>query len=115
MAKNKTINEFLDDIVRVYGFSPLTDMRRRELKFKLAMADIKTTVRAEDTKLALDLVLAELQPKVSSGSVRTAAAGSHGARMTGCPRCNTPMNGVKLSNACDAYYCATCHVTIPSK
>ena len=75
MAK-KTINEFLDDTVRVYNFSPLTDLRRRELRFKLALADIKETVRPEDTKLALDLVLAELQPNTASGSVRTAAAGS---------------------------------------
>jgi len=109
MAK-KTIDEFLNDTAQVYGFEPLTTLRRREIRFKLALADIKDTVRPEDTTLALDLVLAELQPK-SASSIRTASASTN--RMSPCPRCNSVMSGVKLSNAVDAYYCSSCHVTVP--
>jgi hypothetical protein len=113
MAKNKTINEFLDDTIRVYGFSGLDDLRRRELRFKLALADIKDVVRPEDTSLALDLVLAEMQPKTASGSLRTASASM--SRTSPCPRCKSVMGGVKLSNSCDALYCSSCHVTVPVK
>ena len=108
MAKDKTVNEFLDDTVRVYGFTPLSDLRRRELRFKLALADIRDRVSHEDTSLALDLVLAEMQPK--TGTVRTAS--SSFGRHSPCPRCNTVMGSVKLSTMADAHYCATCHITV---
>jgi formamidopyrimidine-DNA glycosylase len=110
MSNKKSVDEFLNTTVSAYGLEPLTSMRRRELKFKLGMADIKDYVAPEDVTLALDLVLAELQPKTSS--VKTASSGY--GRLQPCPRCNTPMSGVKLSNAANAHYCASCHVAIPS-
>lgn len=109
---SKKVNDFLDELVKVYNFEPLTKMRRRELVFKLGMADIKDYVRPEDTTLALDLVLEELQPKMAS-NVRTASTIT--SKVQKCPRCDNFMNNVKLSNATNAQYCSSCHVAIPAK
>lgn len=111
MSKNKTVNEFLDETVRTYGFTPISDVKRRELRFKLGLADIKDTISPEDTSLALDIVLEELVP-IKSGALKTASA--HGA-LQPCPRCQSVMSSVKLSNTCDALYCSSCHVTVPKK
>lgn len=110
MSKSKTVNEFLDEAVRTYSYSPLSPLKRRELKFKLGLADIKDVVEPADTSLALDIIIAELKP-ATTGSVRTAAA--FGARQP-CPRCTSVMSAVKLSASEPALYCAACHVTVPS-
>lgn len=107
---NKNINDFLDTTMGLYGFSPLTELKRRELKFKLALADIKDTVSTEDIPLALDLVLEEMQSK--TGSVRTASVIAASNKQT-CPRCSAVMCGVKISSSTDAMYCSSCHVTVP--
>ena len=108
--KDKNINDFLDTTMGLYGFSPLTELKRRELKFKLALADIKDTISNEDIPLALDLVLEEMQPK--TGAVRTASVKTAANKQT-CPRCSAVMCGVKISASTDAMYCSTCHVTVP--
>lgn len=107
--KDKSVNEFLDTTMDIYGFSPLTNLKRRELKFKLALADIKDTVKSDDIPLALDLVLEEMEYK--QGSVRTASF--RGAAKQPCPRCSSMMCGVKINASTEAMYCTACHVTIP--
>ena len=108
--KDKNINDFLDTTMGLYGFSPLSELKRRELKFKLALADIKDTIRTDDIPLALDLVLEEMQPK--TGAVRTASVRTAANKQT-CPRCSAVMCGVKISASTDAMYCSACHVTVP--
>jgi hypothetical protein len=111
MSNNdKKVNDFLDNTMSLYGFAPLTDLKRRELKFKLALADIKDTVKNEDFSLALDLILSEMEPK--TGSVKIAHF-SGGASKQTCPRCSSVMCGVKISATSDAMYCSSCHVTVP--
>lgn len=109
--KAKKVNEFLDTTVALYGFSPLTEPKRRELKFKLALADVKDVVESTDLSLALDIVLSELQPKTSS--LRTASVSNFGSVKSTCPRCSSLMTNVKISTVTDALYCTACHVTVP--
>ncbi len=102
----KKVNDFIDTAAKLYGYE-VTGLKRREIKYKLAMADIKEDVKQEDYNFALGLVLAELKPK--TGSVKTAAVHSS----TSCPRCSSHMCNVKIGNTADAMYCSVCHVTVP--
>jgi ribosomal protein S27AE len=107
MSDSRTVNEFIDTTASLYGYT-ITDLKRRELKFKLAMADIKETVSSDDYNLALGLILSDLDPKL--GSVKTA---SFSKADNICPRCSSMMCNVKLGTSTDAMYCSACHVTVP--
>ncbi len=103
-----TVAQFIDKVAQANELGDVDPMKRRAIRYKLGLADIKSEVRDEDTLLAKGIILAELKPG-SGSKVKTASA--FGAKLRPCPRCASVMDSVKLATSADAYHCASCHVT----
>ena len=106
----KTIDEFIDDVVSLYKLAKLTPATRRELKFKLGMADIHTHIEDEDTAFALDVILGSIQ-KPRNGILRTASGNRVAVGI--CPRCHRTLIEAKLYDSRPIGYCENCRVAMP--
>ena len=108
----KSIDKFIDEIVTIYKLAQPTVVERRELKYKLGMADIHDNVANEDTPVALDIVLGSIQKK-RKPMFRTASVYSSVSVGT-CPRCGARLAQAKLTDSRGIGYCEACQVAVPT-
>lgn len=105
----KTIDQFIAETVGLYKLAMPSNQVIRSLKYKLAMADIVDRVKAEDTSLALDIVLGSLQKKpkglLKTASIKNATIGT-------CPRCRGGLVSAKLVDDRAVGYCEPCRVAV---
>jgi hypothetical protein len=110
MSKNITVDAFIDNVVQVYSLRPFSSEKKRELKFKLGMAEVKNVVNPNDTKIALDIIL-ETAARPIVGTIKTASAhvgGSNGL----CPRCHQLLVQAKLADSREVGYCQNCQISV---
>lgn len=106
----KTVDALIDEVVSLYKIAKPTPALRRELKFKLNMADIHAYVSDEDTPFALDTILDAMQ-KPKKGMLRTAS--TQRIAVGTCPRCRRSLVEAKLNDSRAVGYCESCRVAVP--
>jgi hypothetical protein len=109
----KSIDTFINEVINLYGLKNITDPERRNLKFKLRMAEIQNVVKEVDTSLALDIVLGSVASKPIKGVVKTAELNfSTITKPSICPRCSSHLVRAKLTDLREVGYCESCHVAV---
>lgn len=93
----------------------LTNERVRDLKFRLAQADIVDSVSPDDEQLATNIILRDYGKAASTRRTASASApsmGGQGSAAGVCPRCSSYMGYVMLASFKKSRYCPTCHVCV---
>lgn len=107
MDTGTLIRNFIDTYGLVDSPSVVASLRN-----KLKLAGFGPTI--DNIPLAIDILLDTSIPRgrtaSSGGFIKTASI----LTANSCPRCNTPMNPVKLANDHNASHCSSCNVVIPS-